>query len=975
MVSYTLLSSGAGSDACKATLLDFDGEIRILADPGWNGQNVDDVLFLEKYLGEVDFMVLSHLTPEYIGAYILLCVRFPMLMAAIPVYATVAVSQLARVSTVEFYRGRGILGPVDLCVCEVGDVDEWFDKVVLVKFQQNMAMLENRLMLTAYNAGHTLGGAFWLVTKRMEKVVYAPTWNHSRDLFLNSASFISPSTGNPEPALVRPTTLITGLDLGSSMPHPRRTEKFLQLVNATLANGGAVLLPVALLGRFLELLHIIDDHLSGLPGAAIPVYFLLYSGTKVLSYASNLLDWMSTQLIKEYEGLAADARAYSQVPFEPAKVDLLLDPRELIQLPGPKIVFASGLDFTAGDLSAQALQYLCQDEKLTLILTEKSSFAASNSITASLYAEWHTLAAQKNGGVPEDGIPVPLEKTLPMDSWVNEEALGGRELAAFKERVAHKRRQKLLEKVRDKKNKNILNEEDDDDSSSSDGESSDEERPAKAADVASGVTTSTDPSASGTSSISTDPSATQTSASSMVVGSGASADVLKTHEMFVGDYISENLAAHKPIDIRVTVKMRPKQATFPMPVTAKKRKVDDYGEVIDAKQFQLADDNNANNKLISESKRKFELNDKGKWGEHDDRRRPRRGAQGSGGRGNGNGNGNDNSDNKLAKNKLTPQEVLNNEVLQKNLDALYRPVKRVALRDLERVLALQLKLRCGLSFVDLAGLADLRSLAMIVSVLRPQNLVLLPDASYAPHLAPTLDGRRLLTAAFEKQQAEHKSKLASDSLLASSRFAALTASHRGIAKGHAAGMKVYSATENVPAQVGTDGAGRLREFEVRLDETLDAALKWQKLDGNYRITQVRGELSIYESQLSLTRRQGELAAIGSQFLLKPVAEGATTMRALTSSNTQNALRSAGFGSSLAIGNVRLPELKKRLLALGLDAEFKGEGTLVVNDEVAIKKVSMGAYQGEDTGDLVIDGHIGPLYYKVKNCIKEMLAFV
>ncbi|KAM9913810.1 hypothetical protein OXX69_001272 [Metschnikowia pulcherrima] len=923
MVSFTLLTSGGARDACKATMLDFDGEIRILADPGWNGENPDDVLFLEKYLGDVDMLVLSHSTPEYIGAYILLCIKFPMLMSAIPVYATVAVSQLARVSTVEFYRARGVLGPVETALCEVSDVDEWYDKVVSVKFQQNMAMLENRLMLTAYNSGHTLGGAFWLISKRMEKVVYAPTWNHSKDSFLNSASFISPN-GNPVASLVRPTTLITGSDLGSSMPHKRRADKFLQLVNATLANGGAVLLPVAISGRFLELLHLIDDHLSHLPGAAIPVYFLSYSGTKVLSYAANLLDWMSSQLIKEYEGIAAESRAYSQVPFEPSKVDLLADPRELIQLPGPKIVFASGLDFASGDLSAQAMQFLCQDEKSTLILTEKTSFASTNTLTASLYHEWYKLAAAKNGGVVEDGVPVPLEKVISMEEWAAEEELTGRELAAFKEGVMSSRRQKLLEKVRDKKNKNILNEDDDDESSSDDAESSDEEKPEH-------------------------PNTALTTPSATPAAPTGTVDVLKTHEMFVGDYITERLESNKPIDIRVTVKMKPKQAMFPNPIV-RKRKFDDYGEVIDMKDFQSADDNNANNKLISESKRKFELNDKGKWGERDERRKGgRRGEEKK----------------SAAKNRLTPQETLNNEVLQKNLDALYKPIRRVALKTIERSSVLQLKIRCGLSYVDLSGLVDLRSLVMIVSVLRPQSLVLLPDPTYAQGHDDTLNGRHLLQAAFEKQKSEQKSKIASDSLLSSTRFSALTTSHRGISKSQQSGMKVILAEQNKCEQVGGDGAGRHQEFEVRLDSQLDTTLKWQKLAGNYRITKVRGELSIYESQLTLNKQHPD--SINSQFILKPVFTEGTA--------THLGSEKPGFGSSLAIGNVRLPELKKNLMALNMDAEFKGEGVLVVNDEIAIKKVSMGAYQGEDTGDLVIDGQIGPLYYKVKKCIKEMLAFV
>ena len=77
---------------------------------------------------------------------------------------------------------------------------------------------------------------------------------------------------------------------------------------------------------------------------------------------------------------------------------------------------------------------------------------------------------------------------------------------------------------------------------------------------------------------------------------------------------------------------------------------------------------------------------------------------------------------------------------------------------------------------------------------------------------------------------------------------------------------------------------------------------------------------------------------------------------------------------LAIGNIRLPELKKKLQARNLVLEFKSEGTLVVNDTLAIRKVAYGFGDGEDTGDVVIEGNVGPLYYEVKECIREMLAY-
>lgn len=946
MFSFTLLTPENSNDAFKASLLNFGNELHILADPAWNGENPDDCLFMEKHLNDVEMILLSHSTPEYIGGYILLCIKFPSLMSTIPVYATVAVSQLGRVSTVEFYRSKGHLGPLQSAFMEVSDVDEWFDKVTLIKYFQNMSTLENRILLTAYNSGHTLGGSFWLITKRLERIVYAPTWNHSKDSFLNSASFLSLTTGNPISSLVRPSAIITGTDLGSAMSHKKRTEKFLQLVDATLANGGAVLLPTSISGRFLELLHIVDDHLANLQGAAIPVYFLSYSGTKVLSYASNLLDWMSSLLIKEYEGIAAEDRAYSRVPFEPSKVDLLLDPRELIQLPGPKIVFASGLDFTDGDLSSQALQLLCQDEKTTIILTEKSSFANEATIASNLFEEWYTLAKKKNNGTPEDGIPVPLEKAIPLSTWTREEPLNDQEFSSFKERTAHSRKQKLMAKVRDKKNKNILNADlNSDDSSSSEDEASSEEEQIEET-IKAEVITST-----------TNKSQADTNVS------------LNSHELFLTDYVIESLDANKTIDIRVTHKLRPRQAMFPFVAGNKKRKFDDYGEVINANDFQKSDENSANNKLISESKRKFELNDKGRWGESDGYEGEGRGERRN--RDNGrNSNGNNN--------KLTPQELLNNLLLQKNLDTLFRPVKRVPLSAPSALASrnTELNVRCGLSFVDLSGLVDLRSMNMIISVLRPYNLVLLPDNSYSPLYSEDLNGLKLVESAFSKQKTEQQNNNPQDSLISAAKFDLMLHSRKGIAKNMFTEMTVFTAKENETLQIGSDGHGRLSDFEVRIDEELNSSLVWQSLDANYRVSQIQGELEIFDANGSTSNQVSVDGLVNSstQFVLKPSTKPVSKVSA-DSTLLAKQSQLIDTGSTMAIGNVRLPELKKKLMSRELNAEFKGEGTLVVNNTIAIRKISTDTLQGDDSGDIIIDGQVGPLYYEVKKCIRDLLAYV
>lgn len=960
MFTFSVITPNTDDYSCKASLLSFDNDIKILADPCWNGNNHEDISYIEQYLKEVNLVLLSHSTPEFISGFVLLCIKFPNLMSNIPIYSTLPVNQLGRVSTVEYYRAKGILGPLNNSILEVDEVDEWFDKIIPLKYFQTISLFENKLVITPYNAGHSLGGTFWLITRRLEKIIYAPSWNHSKDSFLNSASFLSSSSGNPLSQLMRPTALITNTDLGSTMSHKKRTERFLNLVDATLANGGAVLLPTSLSGRFLELLHLIDQHLQSAP---IPVYFLSYSGTKVLSYASNLLEWMSSQLVKEWEEASSannNSANKNNFPFDPSKVDLLLDPSELVQLSGPKIVFCSGVDFNNGDMSSEALQYLCQDEKTTIVLTEKTHFGFDNSINSQLYNDWYNLTKQKQGGSVEDGIAVPLEKAISLDNWSREEPLIGAELSDFQEKVNMQRKQKLLAKVRDRKNQNLLNADtiNGEDSSSDEEDdvvSSDDEASGKAAEAL------------------TDAAAPATSSVPTVV----KVDELTAHEAFITEHVKQTLEENRPLDLKITHKLKPRHAMFPYTVSHHKQKFDDYGEVIDIKDFQKQEDT-TNSKLIMDSKRKFEQNEKRKWGNVDDNK------------GKGRGKNSDKNNNNL--NKVTPQELLNNQLLQKNLDTLFSPRKRIPLNAASSFSSKpqELRMRCGLSFVDLSGLVDMRSLSLIVSSLKPYNLMLLPDFSINLQTIEEMNGLKVVKQMFDQQQDQQQLEQNKKSAANSSKYMSLANIRGGVSNimasnRNGAGRQAIVAVQcNVPVKIGGDDSDEtsigLSNFEIKLDDSIVENLEWQNIDGSYRVAQVYGELEIHNQDLPNKKQKTvrDYMNGSTQFTLKRISnqEFIKQQQALVDAKEARASQLLNSnGPKLAIGNIRLPELKKKLLNRNMNAEFKSEGTLVVNNSVAVRKVTYSSIEGEDTGDIVIDGAMGPLYYEVKDCIREMLAYV
>ncbi|EGW31555.1 uncharacterized protein SPAPADRAFT_67601 [Spathaspora passalidarum NRRL Y-27907] len=939
MFSFSLISPSEGDLSFKASLLSFDNEFKLLADPSWDGKDANAVLFMEQHLSEVNAVLLSHSTPDFISGYVLLCLKFPNLMSTMPVYSTLPVNQLGRISTVEYYRANGVLGPLDSAILEIDEVDNWFDRVTLLKYQQSTNLMDNKVTITPYNAGHTLGGAFWLIVKRIDKVIYAPAWNHSKDSFLNSASFISTSTGNPLLSLLRPTAFITAPDLGSTMPHKRRTEKFLQLVDATLANGGAALLPTSLSGRFLELFHLIDEHLQGAP---IPVYFLSYSGTRILSYASNLLDWMSGSFIKSWDETSGDGgrgggKALSSMPFDPSKVDLLLDPSELIQLSGPKIVFCSGIDIKSGDISSETFQYLCNNEKTTVILTEKSQLE-NGGLNSMLYKEWYELTKKKLGGKIEDGTAVPLDKTVSIEDWTRETNLEGRELSDFQERITQQRKEKLLAKVRDKKNQNILNAENVDDEDSSEDEDEEEQVPEEETkgEAAKSVTTT---------------DAIVTTATSVV-------DELAAHEAFVMDHIKQSLKDNIPIDLKITHRLRPRSAMFPYFMTTRKQKFDDYGQVIDVADFEKTDET-SNAKIIMEGKKKFD--EKRRWNEeksNDDNKQKK-------------------NQNKQQANKLTPQEQLNQQLIQKNLDTLYNPRKRVPLNAASSFASQSqmLKIRCGLSFVDLSGLVDLRSLGIIVQALKPYNLLLLPDFNSIPELE--VNGLKQVQEMFDHQQNEQLQEESKKKILTSSRYLSLSSIRSGLSSAISTyggnKMNVLVVESDKPVKIGTEsesGGIGLNNFEINLDDSIIKDLRWQKIGSNYRVAKVHGELELQNpiAKEKTERTLSDYINPTTYFTLKKSDdESLRKRRKVVNQRLQDPKLKPliSNGPKLAIGNIRLPDLRKNLQEKNMNAEFKQEGTLVVNDVLTIRKVAYGTSESDDSGDIVIEGNYSRLHQYTK----------
>lgn len=137
----------------------------------------------------------------------------------------------------------------------------------------------------------------------------------------------------------------------------------------------------------------------------------------------------------------------------------------------------------------------------------------------------------------------------------------------------------------------------------------------------------------------------------------------------------------------------------------------------------------------------------------------------------------------------------------------------------------------------------------------------------------------------------------------------------------------------------------IKSLDISIDPELDQELKWQSVSDGYTVAHVVGRL-VREVIYSAENRQHR-----QKLLLKPLKN----------------INKIHPKASLAIGDVKLAELKRKLTQQNHIAEFKGEGTLVVDGKVAIRKIS--------DGETVVDGTPSDLFYKVKSLVTGMLAKV
>ena len=924
---------------------------------------------------------MTHATTNHIAAFAHCCKHFP-LFTRIPVYATSPVIALGRTLLQDLYASTPLAAttipnndlneasyssqqiPSDFLLQPptLDEIATYFSLIHPLKYSQPHQPLGspfspplNGLTITAYNSGHTLGGTIWHIQHGLESIVYAVDWNQGRENVFAGAAWLGGAGGGGAEVieqLRKPTALVCSSRGGqkpSSGGRAKRDEDLLEKVRSCVAKGGTVLIPTDSSARVLELAYLMDHAWRADDNGQLKSARLYLAGRNMHStmrYARSMLEWMDDSIVREFEAVvdgvkkpngATDAARqgkdtgpldfrFLRILDRKGQVDKVLRLESENAGSVGKVIIASDSSLEWG-FSKQTLRYVAQDPRNMLILTEHPPLSSETrpSLARTLWTWWK--ARTEAGASHGQGQELEIFEA-------QKQALEGSDLSTYQQWLAQQRQlQTTLQSQGPTTLEGSGDVADDVSESSSESDESDTEQQGKALNTATTMG--------------------QTSRKKAALTDADLGINVLLKRKGVYDF-----------DIR---NKKGRDRMFPHPV--RRKRTDDYGEFIRPEDFLRAEEREDGDVQDNDQPGKGDgqdnLGKKRKW---DD-------AAATTNR-KGSNNGPPNKRPNFKRNVTDEFEtVLSDDAVPDELDAVpddaeetpEGPCKLVVTRE-------TITVNLQIEFVDFSGLHDKRSLHMLIPLIQPRKLVL-------------IGGRRDETFA-----------LASDC-------------RRLFADGAAIDIHTPAVGATVDASVDTNA------WVVRLAPALVKQLKWQSVRG-LSIATVTGRLvatpregrenndaaarnggSDHNPKRLKTESPAPAAADGEDEQEEGAGNeagnaddnaydadeddaAADPTLDIVPTNLASATRSAA--QPLHVGELRLADLRRAMQQAGHTAEFRGEGTLLIDGSVAVRKEggggsgSAGRVRVESVG-LLTDGgpatRLGGTFYAVKKTIYESLAVV
>ncbi|CAI2180410.1 19114_t:CDS:2 [Funneliformis geosporum] len=394
MIVFTVIS-GAKNEDPLCYLVEIDDEVRIMLDCGWNDEfNVEDLKNLRRVAKQVDVLLLSHPDLQHLGAYPYAYGHFGL---ACPVYATLPVLNMGKMCLYDVFQSK--INESEFDTFDLNTVDTAFDQIHTLKYSQpiSLGVKFKGITITAYAAGHAIGGTIWKIKKDAEEIVYAVDYNHKKERHLDGT--VLHKDGVVLDALSRPTLMITDA-YNSLIVHPARKLRdtaLFETIMTTLQDSGSVLLPTDSSARVLELAYLLDQHWA-FHQVSYPLIFLSHQSYNTIKYAKSMLEWMSDAINRQFDNKREN-------PFEFRYLRLCTRYKELSKYPGPKVVIASNVSLETGYARDLFLEWGTSPDN-AVILTDRGP---PYSLARKLYYEWEKRSDEDTNNSGPIRKKVPLE--------------------------------------------------------------------------------------------------------------------------------------------------------------------------------------------------------------------------------------------------------------------------------------------------------------------------------------------------------------------------------------------------------------------------------------------------------------------------------------------------------------------------------------------------------------------------------------
>lgn len=798
----------------------------------------------------------------------------------------------------------------------------------------------------------------------MESIVYAVDWNQARENVLAGAAWLGGSGGGGAEVIAelhKPTAMICsarGAEKNAiAGGRKKRDDMLLDMIRSTVAKGGTVLIPTDTSARVLELAYILEqawrkeysDTASDSPLKKAKLYLASGNVGATMRYARSMLEWMDEGVARELENEQSNSTSRqhkrntskplpnqdplgqssgrSSTPFD-FKYMKLLEHRKRIEkmmsTKAPKVILASDSSLEWG-FSKEILQRIASDSANLVILTEDYGNESSNnelkdglrSTILKWYHERRDGVAIETGQEGQNVEQVYAGgRNLHFKSALSV-PLEGKELLIYQQYLASQRQSQNFSRL----------------STGTALESS-----ADAVDEASSTSSS--------SSEESDPER-----QGKALNTSAKTARFNRNKTELGkEVVGVNVLLRQPgvYDYDVRGKKGREQM---FPFVNKRRRADDFGDLIRPEDYLRAEERDEidGQDMRDHGPRKQEsFGQKRKWQDS--------GLHGDSGR-------HADGPNK----KWHPAMPSGNEVLANGTDASIVNGRGGAeeedslgeSEDEPEALAagpskltfesqyIEANLRIG--YVDFAGLHDQRSLSNLIPLIQPKKLILVSgNASETSFLAD--DSRQKLKIEVVDDNGKNVDFV----------FTPFNG-------------------QTIDASVDTNA------WTVKLSEALVRRLQWQNVKGRSVVT-LMGHLAATTLDEAVadpsSRKKLKLVTDEKESKLDDIA--AASEKAPELAPTLNVLPASlvaatrSVAQPLHVGDLRLADLRKILQSTGHTAEFRGEGTLLIDGLVAVRKSGSGKVEVEGGGlnlpelrSRTLEGS----FYAVKRKIYDGLAVI